>query len=411
MKAVIITIGDEILIGQTVDTNSNWIGARLNEIGIPVVEMITISDEKLHIIDALERAMKMAKLVIITGGLGPTNDDITKEVLTDFFDDELVLNEEIVKRIQNYFRSYNRPMLDVHTKQAMLPKHARILKNDLGTASGMWFKQGEHHVISLPGVPYEMKGLMEKITASLINEFDLEKIYHRTVLFQGIGESTIADEISDFERESRAMGIKVAYLPSVGIVRIRLTGSTNLKAEIDSRIQRLADLFPKHAFGFENDSLSSVIGKLLREKKCTLGTIESCTGGSLAEHITAVPGASDYFVGSIISYDNRIKRDLAGVSEYDLDNFGAVSQQVVESMAKNGRLKLGTDYTIATSGIAGPTGGTPEKPVGTVWIGIDCNKGTFSKVFHFKHNRERNIESTVVFALNFLRRIILGLES
>lgn len=410
MKASIITIGDEILIGQTVDTNSAWISAQLTTVGIPVIETMSISDTREHIISAIDRLNKVSDIIIITGGLGPTNDDITKKVLTDYFDDTLVQYDHVLERIQKYFDSLNRPMMEVHFQQGLLPKNARIIDNELGTASGMWFTKDRLNIISLPGVPYEMKGLMKKVIDLLVQEFHLEKIYHRTIHFQGMGESTLADKVSDIEEQCNEEGIKVAYLPSVGLVKIRLSGPEDLSPRIDERVQEMYNRFPKHAFGFDSTSLEIELGKLLSEQKLSVSTVESCTGGNVAGRITSVSGSSDYYLGSIISYANEVKSELVGVPSELITDHGAVSKEVVESMAENGRRLLKADYCISTSGIAGPSGGSDEKPVGTIWIGIAGPDGTHSKRFRFNHNRSRNIESAVIFSLNFLRRVILGLQ-
>jgi nicotinamide-nucleotide amidase len=411
MKAAIITIGDEILIGQTIDTNSAWIGHHLHQLGIEIIENCSIQDKAQEIRETVDRLFKKSNFIIVTGGLGPTNDDITKETLTDYFGDELKMNEKVLGKIEDYFKKANKPMLEVHKSQALLPSKARVLENSLGTAAGMWFKDGEKNLISLPGVPYEMRQLITDTLPVIQEEFNIAAYYQRTVHFQGIVESTLADENSEFEKECCAQGIGMAYLPSVGIVRIRLTGKPEQKEEIDQRIEQIGSKYPKYCFGYDDINLAQAVGGLLSTKNVTVGTVESCTSGALAAKITSISGSSNYFMGSIVSYANRIKSDMVGVSMDDLIQYGAVSQQVVESMAKNGRKKLNVDYCISTSGIAGPGGGTPEKPVGTIWIAVDSEKGTFSRRFNFRHNRERNLESTVVYALNFLRRVMLDLQS
>jgi len=409
-SASIITIGDEILIGQTVDTNSAWIAAQLNLIGISVNEIISISDQKEKITEALNRELIKSQIIIVTGGLGPTNDDITKSVITNYFNDELELNEELLEKISAYFKSANRPMLEVNRLQAMLPKKAKLIENDLGTAAGMWFTKDNNHVISLPGVPYEMKGLMEKIIPQLKTKFQLADFYHRTILFQGIGESQLAENIKEVENETRKNGIQVAYLPSTGLVKIRLTGNLDQANLINKTLETFQKKYPQLVYGFEDTTLEEVIGELLKQNGKTLGTVESCSGGAIASRIVSISGASSYFMGSIVSYDYKLKTQIIGVSEEILSKYGAVSQETVELMAKNGRQKLGVDYCIAASGIAGPDGGTDDKPVGTIWIAIASKDEIQSKKFLFKQNRQRNIESTVVYALNFLRRFILKLQ-
>jgi nicotinamide-nucleotide amidase len=409
MNAHIITIGDEILVGQTVDTNSTHIAKELNSIGIAVSEMQSIKDEALHIINSLKSALLTNELVIITGGLGPTNDDITKNVLTNFFNDELIMYPKVLAKVQDFFIRFNKPFLEVNKLQAMLPKNADIIINDLGTASGMWFTQGGKIVISLPGVPYEMKGLMKKVISNLRSDFNLGSLFHKTILLQGIGESYLANDLEEWESEIRAKGITVSYLPSIGTVKIRLTGNVDDKTYILDQLNRIEKQYPKEFFGYNDDRLECVIGELLKAKQKTLGTVESCTAGALSSRITSVPGSSAYFKGAIVSYANEIKTNLVEVDSQNIEQFGAVSKAVVEQMAMNGLKKLNVDYCVATSGIAGPDGGTKEKPVGTIWICVATNDAVYSKMFNFGHSRVNNIESTVVYAMNYLRRMMLNL--
>lgn len=406
IHASIITIGDEILVGQTIDTNSAWIAAQLNLLGISVREIISISDKAEAIVEALNRELTLSKLVFITGGLGPTQDDITKKTLCDYFNDELIIDTKILSRIEDYFNSMKRPVLEVHRMQAALPKKAKIIENQLGTASGMWFKKDGASIISLPGVPYEMKGLMEQILPSLKTEFPLGDFYHKTILLQGIGETTLAQNIAEIETDCRNSGIGVAYLPSPGIVKLRLSGTSLQKQKIEESLQKIKASHADFAFGQESDTLESVIGDLLRKSKAMVGSVESCTGGALAAKLVSVSGSSDYYKGSLVSYAYELKENLVGVDANLINTYGAVSKECVEQMAAKGLKLLNVDYCIATSGIAGPAGGTPEKPVGTVWIAIASKNGVNSKVHYFKHNRERNIELTVVYALNMLRRTL-----
>lgn len=408
VEVSIITIGDEILVGQTVDTNSAWIAMELNKVGISVQEIISISDQKISIIEALDREIKKSSIVIITGGLGPTLDDITKKTLTDYFGDELILYPEILQRIENYFSALKRPMLEVNRQQAMLPAKAKIIENDLGTASGMWFTKDEKTVISLPGVPFEMKGLMNKIIPELKKQFSVGDFFHQTVSLQGLGETYISDKIKDLESICIQEDISLAYLPSPGLVRMRFTGTNEKKSDILKLIEEIEKRFPEQAYGRNEETLEIVIGKILKTHQKTISTVESCTGGALSARITSIPGSSEYYEGSIISYSNSIKESVVKIPWEIIKNHGAVSKQCVEAMASEGRKLLKTDYCIATSGIAGPDGGTPEKPVGTVWIAVSSEKETISHKFEFKHNRERNIELTVVYALNFLRRTLVN---
>lgn len=410
MKSHIITIGDEILVGQTIDTNSAYIAKHFNELGISISEIQSVKDEQNHIIEALQHGLIENDIIIVTGGLGPTNDDITKKVLTQFFNDELVIYPNILKKIEDFFKAFNKPFKEVHRLQAMLPKNATILENDFGTASGMWFKKDNKHILSFPGVPYEMKGLLHKFTDTLKKEENLGNFFHKTILFQGLGESNLAEKLKDWEAMIRSKGITVSYLPSVGQVKLRLTGQLNQKEFIIDELARIKSENLKYCFGEEDEKLEQVLGQILKQKNMTVGTVESCTAGGIASKIVSIPGSSSYFQGSILSYSNRLKQEVVGVPPELIENHGAVSQQVVESMAQNGVQKLNVDYCISTSGIAGPDGGTKEKPVGLVWIGIASKNKVWSKQFNFGHTRERNIEATIYYALNFLRRILLEID-
>ena len=409
MNAHIITIGDEILVGQTVDTNSTHIAKQLNSIGIAISEIQSIKDEEEHIVNSLNTALLKNDLVIITGGLGPTNDDITKKVLTRYFKDELINYPEVLAKVKDFFVRFNKPFLDVNRQQAMLPKEADIIANDLGTASGMWFTQKNKIIISLPGVPYEMKGLMIKVVSKLKSQFNLGDLFHKTILLQGIGESYLANELEGWENDIRGKGVSVSYLPSVGTVKVRLTGSVNTKEYMLTQLAQVEKKYPQHVFGYNDDKLESVIGELLIEKGCTLGTVESCTAGALSSRIVSVPGSSSYFKGAIVSYANEMKLNLVGVEAKSIDQYGAVSKSVAEQMARNGLKKLNVDYCVSTTGIAGPDGGLKDKPVGTVWICVATNGAVHSKMFNFGHSRANNIESTVIYAMNYLRRVMLNL--
>lgn len=409
MTADVITIGDEILTGQTVDTNAGWIGRQLGAIGMPVRQIVSVSDTKTAIVRALDEALSHSECVLITGGLGPTKDDITKVVLTEYFGDQLVIYPEIEAAIRAHFAAANRPFLEVNRRQALLPQNATIIQNEWGTASGMWFEKGGKHIISMPGVPYEMKALFEKVTPQLQHRFKLADFYHKTVLFQGIPESVMAHKIADIETALREKGIGMAYLPSTGQVKIRLTATLSQKKQIEDFITAICDRFPNAFFGYEEDQLEAVLGKLLTDREATIGTVESCTGGAIAQRIVSIPGSSGYYKGSIVAYSYDLKATLVGVDPETIKKHGAVSRQVVEQMARSGAKKLGVDYCISTSGVAGPEGGTDEKPVGTVWIGVATPDNTYSKQFLFKQNRTRNIESTVVYGLNYARQILLGL--
>jgi nicotinamide-nucleotide amidase len=412
MKAEILSIGDELLIGQTINTNASWLGQECSQRGIRVVQVTTISDDKSLIIEAVDAAFKRSDLVLVTGGLGPTKDDITKHTLCEYFNTDLEIHIPTLQRIEAFFASRNRPMLDVNIRQAELPRACTILDNPNGTAAGMWFDHEGKILVSMPGVPYEMKGIMlEQVFPRLTAKYELKALYHKTLLTQGIGESFLAEQIKDWENEVRSKGLGLAYLPSPGTVKLRLTSyeGAEREKEIDDFFRQITESFPNYVYGSEGDSLPKVLGDALRSKKMTIGTVESCTGGALANSLVSIAGSSDYYMGSLLTYSNELKEKLAGVTPDILKVFGAVSAQVVEEMARNGREKLGVDVCVSTSGIAGPDGGTDEKPVGTVWIGIATKDRAVSKCFRFGDNRERNIQMSVLTALNLVRCEILGI--
>ncbi|MBL4704904.1 MAG: competence/damage-inducible protein A [Flavobacteriales bacterium] len=413
MQAEIITIGDELLIGQTVDTNSAWIGAELAKLGIEVFQITSITDKKEHILSSLKNAEERSDLILITGGLGPTKDDITKETLCEYFNTSLEMNQEVLDEIEGYFQGRGMEVLQVNKDQALLPKDAKVIRNWQGTASGMWFEKGDRVFVSMPGVPYEMQGMMEESVLPMVNHyFKVRPRVHKTVMTQGIGESSLAELIKDWESDLRENGYGLAYLPSPGIVKLRITAyadSQNDASElVYQKIQTLKPLIEKYIYGYDGVTLSEVVGKLLIKRNATVSTAESCTSGYLASQITTVPGSSSYFVGSVIAYSYDSKTSELGVEPDDLIKYGAVSQQVIEQMATGIREKLKTDYAIATSGIAGPGGGTPDKPVGTVWIAIASNAGVISKRFQFGNHRERNVQKTTVCALSMLRKVLVG---
>lgn len=412
MKVEIISIGDELLIGQTNNSNATWLGQVCSSVGLRIVQVTTISDDKELIKEAIDSAFKRSDLILMTGGLGPTKDDITKDTLCEYFDTELEIHLPTLQKIEQFFALRNRPMLEVNIRQAELPKKCEILENRNGTAAGMWFNKDGKVLVSMPGVPYEMKGIMkEEVIPRLQDRFEMKGIHHATILTQGIGESFLAEHIKDWENEVRECGLGLAYLPSPGIVKLRLTSYEGIvrREEVKAYLTVLKDRYPQFVFGEEEETLPQVVGKLLKSKEMTIGTVESCTGGSLAHSIISVSGSSDYFQGGILTYSDDLKRKLVDVSTDNLSEFGAVSKQVVEQMAVNGREKLGVDICVSTSGIAGPTGGTDEKPVGTVWIGIATKNKTFSMQFLFGDDRQRNIQMTVLTALNLVRCELIGL--
>ena len=415
MKTEIIAIGDEILLGQTIDTNSAWLGEELNKIGMPVDRVVTIHDTREEIIKALDDAFTRAELVICTGGLGPTQDDLTKYTLAEYFGTELERNEEVLNMIREYFRSKNLPILDSNERQADLPKGIDLLPNIRGTAQGMWFEKEGKVVLSMPGVPYEMKGMMREHGFEKIKKhFQMTPVVNRTVLTQGIGESFLAHKISDWETRLRQDNLALAYLPSPGIVRLRISGKGEdtdaVYQKIGRYIDELYEIVPEYIYGQDRDTLEGLVGKLLRERGLTAGTAESCTGGYIAHLITSIAGSSEYFLGGIVSYHNNVKQNVLGVSAEDLKNHGAVSEQVACQMAEGARKALGTDFAVSTTGVAGPEGGSEEKPVGTVWIGISGPQGTTAKKYTFGRSRSRNIRQSALQALSLLRKQILQEE-
>lgn len=412
MQAEIISIGDELLIGQTINTNASWIGAELAALGIAVKWVVTIADDRRAILDSIDTAMKRSRLVIVTGGLGPTKDDITKHTLCEYFETVLEINQEALERITEMFRRRNRPMLETNVQQAALPKACEVIHNFHGTASGMWFEKHGSVLVSLPGVPYEMKGLMQDTLLRRFRErFQVSSLYHRTILTTGIGESFIADKMADWENRIRAAGLGLAYLPSPGMVKLRITSARGEQdaPAIAGYFEELRQAMPYHVYGEETDTLPGVVGKLLRERGQTAGTVESCTGGGIANAVIAVAGASDYFAGGLVTYSNELKQKLAGVKAETLMSHGAVSEETVREMAEGGLKALNVDYCMAVSGVAGPDGGTETKPVGYVWISVATKEKTVARQFNFGDKREFNIQMSIFAALNLLRSVLLNI--
>lgn len=415
MQAEIITIGDELLIGQTIDTNSAWIGANLAKNGIPVFQISSITDTRDHILKALKVAESRSDLILITGGLGPTKDDITKATLCEYFKTDLEINNEVLEDIKKFFHSVGKELMQSNRDQALLPKSCKVIRNLQGTASGMWFEKNGKVFVSMPGVPYEMKAMMEDSVFPMVSHFfEVEPRVHKTVMTQGIGETSLAAIIENWESNLREEGFGLAYLPSPGIVKLRITGyGANLSAvsqSIYDKIQDLKPLVEKYIYGYDGERLEEVVGKLLLERKAKLATAESCTAGLVANTITSVAGSSSYYNGSVVAYSYDSKTGDLGVDPDDLIEYGAVSEQIVEQMAIGVKQRFDADYSIATSGIAGPGGGTKNKPVGTVWISIAHPKGVVSKKFLFGNNRKRNVEKTTIASLNMLRKVIIGRE-
>lgn len=406
MRIEIICIGDELLIGQTVNTNASWLGQTLGLIGAQVVKSSCIADDKTEIISALDGVSEGVHAVIITGGLGPTKDDITKHTLCSYFNTSLEIHQPTLEKIQAFFASRNRPMLESNNQQAELPKDCTILANNYGTAAGMWFEKNEIIYISLPGVPYEMKAIVsEEVVPRFQDRFQLNAIYYKTALTQGLGESFLAEKIKDWEDSLKTQKLGLAYLPSPGIVKLRVTSNKGQRDNvlISKYFDQLKELIPEYLFGFDDDSLPKVLAQLLVSKQKTLGTVESCTAGLMASQLTSLPGSSAFFMGSLVTYSNELKVSLAEVNPKTIASFGSVSEQTAIEMATGGRIKLGVDYCISTTGIAGPGGGSDLKPVGMVWIGFASEKTSFARQFRFGDNRERNILMTVLSAQNLLR--------
>ena len=410
-KAEIITIGDEILIGQVVDTNSAWMAEKLNLAGIAVVQITSISDRAKHIIEALDKAQERADLILITGGLGPTNDDITKKTLADYFGGKLVESAEAMENIKRLLANRGVPVINLNKEQALVPDNCTPIPNVQGTAMALWFEQNEKVFVSMPGVPYEMKTIMEDEILPRLSSFsDNIAIEHKTILVVGYPESVLSDKLKHWEA-NLPTDLKLAYLPSPGKIRMRFSiagiDRTLLKQKIEEQITMLKEIIPDSIANFDASPIQETVGQLLRKYGKTVSTAESCTGGKIAHYFTSIPGSSDYFQGSVVAYSNKVKAEVLGVSNSSLEQFGAVSKEVVEGMAQGARTLFGTDYTVATSGIAGPGGGTKEKPVGTTWIAVASSMGTKSEVFVMGTYRERNIEKSTITALDLLRKLIL----
>ncbi len=408
----IITIGDEILIGQIVDTNSAWMAEKLNNTGITVYQITTISDDREHILNTVKAALERTDIVLVTGGLGPTSDDITKKTLAEFFHSKLVLNEEILVSVKKRLEKRNIQLNDLIRGQAYVPDKCKAFVNEWGTAPGMWFETNGKVLVSMPGVPKEMKGIMEKyVIPGLKHKFKLPAIIHRTLLTYGTFEAHLSGLLENFEKKLPS-NVKLAYLPSAGRVRLRLTAKGDSRQQLESLLDRLEkemmEKIGEYVYGKNGDTLEQIVGDLLRKRGETLSTAESCTGGMVSHLITSVPGASDYYKGSVISYANEIKIRELDVDEKEIKKQGAVSREVVEQMAAGVSKKLNTGYAIAISGIAGPSGGTPEKPVGSVWIAVKSPEKTVAEKFIFGFTRMENITRAAYTSLNMLRKLLLN---
>lgn len=413
MKAAIVTIGDEILIGQIVDTNSSYIAKALDKIGIATHEMFSISDEKEHIINTLSYFQNKVDVVILTGGLGPTKDDITKKTFCDYFEDELVEDAKVLEHVRNLIEGfYKRPITTINKGQALVPSKATVLFNKMGTAPGMWVQKENTVYVSLPGVPYEMKYLMDhEVVPLLIQKFKRPYIVHRTIMTYGRGESLIAEQIENWE-DNLPNNIKLAYLPAPGRVRLRLTARGEneeaLAIALDLQIKVLYELIGEIITGIDEDeAIEKVIGNLLNDKKVTLALAESCTGGKIAESLTAISGASSYFKGGVVTYATESKIDILGIDKAIIDEFSVVSEQVAKSMALQSKRLFGSDYALATTGNAGPNKGDATAEVGTVFIALATPETVYCEEFNFGQPREKVIGRAVNKAFEMLYKEIL----
>jgi nicotinamide-nucleotide amidase len=413
IQATIITIGDELLIGQVIDTNSAFIAQALLKIGIPVTSRIAVGDKKADIINALDTASQKSKIIILTGGLGPTADDITKPLLNEYFGGKMIVHQPSLDHITYIFETiHKRPMIDRNIKQAEVPDVCEVLFNEKGTAPGMLFKKEGIYYFSLPGVPHEMRWLTENQVIPVIQKsFTTPFIAHKTLLTAGIGESFLAEHISHFESALPAY-IKLAYLPNIGMVRLRLTGSGQdekaLAKEVNTQFESLKEAVKEYLVTDADETMEMVVGSLLKQRKQTVSTAESCTGGYIGHLLSKNAGSSQFYTGGIISYDNRIKTEFLDVPTEILQTVGAVSKEAVEQMALAVREKMNTDYAISVSGIMGPSGQTDEKPLGMVWVGVASREKVVSKVFYLRFDRLRNIEVTANQAINLLRLLIIN---
>ncbi|MDP3468233.1 MAG: competence/damage-inducible protein A [Daejeonella sp.] len=410
MRAEIITIGDEILIGQIVDTNSAWMAQKLNLAGIKVKQISSVSDDRQHILEALNESKGRADLILITGGLGPTKDDITKKTLAEYFNTGFRLDQDALENVRRIFSKYKAPLLESNIKQAEVLENCITLLNLNGTAPGMWIEHEDRIFVSMPGVPFEMMYMMEELVIPKIKKtFKLPVIVHHTILTAGIGESILAEKIASVE-DSLPAHIKLAYLPKLGTVRIRLSGNGQneelLKNEISVYVKRITDLVSEFVMAEKDTPIEKVVMDYMESRKLTLSVAESCTGGYISHQLTQHPGSSKVFLGAAVTYSNELKISMLGVLEETLRNYGAVSEETVKEMAKGAHSAFHSDYSIAVSGIAGPDGGTEEKPVGTIWIAITGRSKTISRKYNFGNKRIQNIERSATTALIMLYKLM-----
>ena len=413
MQAEIITIGDELLIGMTVDTNSSWMAVELTSIGFRVHQITSVSDNKEHIIKAIDESMGRSELVLVTGGLGPTSDDITKQTIAGYFDSDLVLNDDVLGKITAMLTARGLEMNENNRRQALVPDKCTVLENSRGTAPGMLFARNGHLLVSMPGVPYEMKYIMETHVIPYAKEyFKRGAIVYRLVMTYGTFEAKLAEILTDFEA-ALPPEVSLAYLPTAGIIKLRITARAETdhaaREMVNIQVSRLRSIIPQFIYGYDGVMLEEAIGILLREKGMTISTAESCTGGNIARMITSVPGSSQYFRGSIVAYDNSVKISELSVTDEMLLAHGAVSEQVAQQMAMAIRQKFNTDLGVSVTGIAGPGGGTDDKPVGTVWIAVSNRNRTIARRYVFAGHRDANIRRSSLAALGLLRDQIISM--
>ena len=410
MIAEILTIGDELLIGETVDTNSTWIAHALDEVGIQTIKITTISDQIDQIKNSLQNSLESADLVICTGGLGPTHDDISKKAIAEFFDDHLIFNPSVYNNIKTLLARFGKDVSELNKTQAMVPSTCKVIQNLRGTAPGMIMQKGEKMVVSLPGVPHEMRGLMQSEVIPLIQSLTSGGIIHRYLMTFGVVEADLAVKLESLINNLNE-AVKIAFLPSPGHVKIRFSSRTNSPEDglplIDAAKKDFQNVLGNCVFGYDKETMESVVARLLTNSGKTIATAESCTGGALASKLTSVPGSSTYFLGSIIAYSNEVKEKQLQISREILQTVGAVSKDVVEAMAENVRVKFSSDFALSTSGIAGPDGGTEDKPVGTIWIALATNDKVVSKKLNLGFNRKVNISLTSDHAMDMLRKELL----
>ena len=408
--ADIITIGDEILYGQIIDTNSQWISTELDKIGVSVFRKTAVGDNKEEILKILKESEQRSDIILITGGLGPTSDDITKPALAEYFNSKLVLNQEALEDVTKFFKSKGKDLSELNRQQAFLPDVCRFISNKSGTAPGMWFEKNGKILISMPGVPFEMKAMMQQeVLPKITQKFTMPVILHKMVKIVGIGESYLSEKIADWEHNLTS-DIKLAYLPHLGEITLRLTATgadkEELRLQLDKEVMKLRGIIPNYIFGIDDDVLAKVVGAMLLKNKLSISSAESCTGGYLAYMLTTIPGSSEYYWGSVVAYQNVVKTNILGVEEQTINEYGAVSEQTVKEMAEGVRKKFGTDIGISSSGIAGPTGGTEEKPVGTVWIGYSDKNQTFGKKLMLGNDRDINVKLTCIAIFNMIRQTL-----